>query len=36
VAAINKRIDVIDVFRKSEDIPAVIDDVLKNYGIKVF
>ena len=37
VAAINERIDVVDVFRKSEDIPAVIDDVLKKKdGIKVF
>ena len=37
VAAINERIDVVDVFRKSEDIPAVIDDVLKKQdGIKVF
>jgi len=37
VAAINERIDIVDVFRKSEDIPAVIDDVLKKKdGIKVF
>ena len=37
VAAINERIDVVDVFRKSEDIPAVIEDVLKKKdGIKVF
>ena len=37
VAAINERIDVVDVFRRSEDIPAVIDDVLKKKdGIKVF
>jgi uncharacterized protein len=37
VAAINEKIDVVDVFRKSEDIPAVIDDVLKKKnGIKVF
>jgi uncharacterized protein len=37
VADINERIDVVDVFRKSEDIPAVIDDVLKKKdGIKVF
>ena len=36
VAAINERIDVVDVFRRSEDIPAVIDDVLKKKdGIKV-
>ena len=37
IAAIQERIDVVDVFRKSEDIPAVIDDVLKKKdGIKVF
>jgi predicted CoA-binding protein len=37
VAAINERTDIVDVFRKSEDIPAVIDDVLKKKdGIKVF
>ena len=37
VAAINERIDIVDVFRKSEDIPAVIEDVLKKKdGIKVF
>ena len=37
VAAVNEKIDVVDVFRKSEDIPAVIDDVLrKKDGIKVF
>ncbi len=37
VGAINERIDVVDVFRKSEDIPVVIDDVLKKKdGIKVF
>ena len=33
----NERIDIVDVFRKSEDIPAVIDDVLKKKeGIKLF
>ena len=37
VAAINERVDVVDVFRKSEDVPAVVDDVLKKKdGIKVF
>jgi predicted CoA-binding protein len=37
IADINERIDAVDVFRKSEDIPAVVDDVLKKkYGIKVF
>jgi predicted CoA-binding protein len=37
VAAINERVDVVDVFRKSEDVLGVIDDVLKKKdGIKVF
>ncbi len=37
VAAINERIDVVDVFRRSEDIPAVMEDVLKKKDrIKVF
>ncbi|MFL6409926.1 MAG: CoA-binding protein [Nitrososphaeraceae archaeon] len=37
IADINERIDIVDVFRKSEDIPAVVDDILKKKdGIKVF
>ena len=37
VADVKERIDIVDVFRKSEDIPAVVDDVLKKKdGIKVF
>ena len=37
IADIPERIDIVDVFRKSEDIPAVVDDVLKKKdGIKVF
>lgn len=36
IADIQERVDIVDVFRKSEDIPAVVDDVLKNKdGIKV-
>jgi uncharacterized protein len=35
IAAIQERIDIVDVFRKSEDIPAVVDDALKKDGIKV-
>jgi len=36
IAAIRERVDIVDVFRKSEDIPAVVDDVLKNKdGIRV-
>jgi uncharacterized protein len=37
IADIAERIDIVDVFRKSEDVPGVIDDVLKKKdGIKVF
>ena len=36
IADIQERIDIVDVFRKSEDIPAVVDDILKKKdGIKV-
>jgi uncharacterized protein len=37
IADIQERIDIVDVFRKSEDVPAVVDDLLKKKdGIKVF
>jgi uncharacterized protein len=37
IADIHERIDIVDVFRKSEDVPTVVDDVLKKKnGIKVF
>ena len=37
IADIQERIDIVDVFRKSEDMPAVADDALKKKdGIKVF
>jgi uncharacterized protein len=37
IADIHERIDIVDVFRKSEDVPAVVDDLLqKKNGIKVF
>src|ERR671932_2301886 len=29
IADIPERIDIVDVFRKSEDVPAVVDDMLK-------
>src|SRR6187200_3607764 len=37
IADIAERIDIVDVFRKSEDVLGVVDDVLKKKdGIKVF
>ena len=37
IADIQEKTDVVDVFRKSEDMPAVADDALKKKdGIKVF
>ena len=37
IADIQERIDIVDVFRRPEDVPAVVDDVLKKKdGIKVF
>src|SRR6187200_2153292 len=36
VVDIREKVDIVDVFRKSEDIPAVVDDILKKKdGIKV-
>jgi uncharacterized protein len=36
IADVQERIDIVDVFRKSEDVPAVVDDLLrKKNGIKV-
>jgi predicted CoA-binding protein len=29
IADIQERVDIVDVFRKSEDIPAVVDDLLR-------
>src|SRR5919202_3551680 len=37
IADIYERVDIVDVFRKSEDVPAVVNDLLrKKNGIKVF
>src|SRR5919199_2852584 len=36
IADIYERVDIVDVFRKSEDVPAVVNDLLrKKNGIKV-
>jgi uncharacterized protein len=35
VSSIPDRVDVVDIFRRSEDVPAVVEDTLKKEGIKV-
>jgi predicted CoA-binding protein len=35
VSSIQDRIDIVDVFRPSEDVPGVVEDMLKKVGIKV-
>jgi uncharacterized protein len=35
VSSIQERIDIVDVFRPSEDVPGVVEDALKKGGIKV-
>jgi predicted CoA-binding protein len=35
VSSIQDRIDIVDVFRRSEDMPGVLEDALKKGGIKV-
>ena len=35
VSEIPEDIDVVDVFRRSEDVPSVIDDAIRKKGIKV-
>jgi predicted CoA-binding protein len=35
VSEIPEQVDIIDVFRRSEDVPPVVDDVIKKEGIKV-
>jgi predicted CoA-binding protein len=35
VSSIPDRIDIVDVFRRSEDVPPVVEDTLKKEGIKV-
>jgi uncharacterized protein len=37
ITDVPEKIDIVDVFRKSEDVPSVLDDALKKKdGIKVF
>lgn len=35
VSSIPDKVDVVDIFRRSEDVPAVVEDTLKKEGIKV-
>ncbi len=35
VSEIPEDVDVVDVFRRSEDVPSVIDDAIRKKGIKV-
>jgi predicted CoA-binding protein len=35
VSSIPDRVDVVDIFRRSEDVPSVVEDTLKKEGIKV-
>ena len=35
VSSVQERIDIVDIFRPSEDVPAVVEDALKKEDIKV-
>ena len=35
VSSIPDKVDVVDIFRRSEDVPTVLEDTLKKEGIKV-
>jgi uncharacterized protein len=35
VSSIPDKVDVVDIFRRSEDVPNVVEDTLKKEGIKV-
>jgi uncharacterized protein len=35
VSSIPDKVDVVDIFRRSEDVPTVVEDTLKKEGIKV-
>jgi uncharacterized protein len=35
VSSIPDKIDIVDIFRRSEDVPSVVEDTIKKEGIKV-
>lgn len=35
VSSVPEKIDIVDIFRPSEDVPAVVEDAIKKNGIKV-
>lgn len=35
VSSVPEKIDIIDIFRPSEEVPAIVEDALKKKGIKV-
>ncbi|MGI0048118.1 MAG: CoA-binding protein [Nitrososphaera sp.] len=35
ISSVPEKIDIVDIFRPSEDVPAVVQDALKKDGIKV-
>jgi len=35
VSSVPDRVDIVDIFRRSEDVPPVVEDALKKGGIKV-
>jgi len=35
IADVPEKIDIVDVFRRSEDVPPVIDDAIRKNGIKL-
>ena len=35
MSSVPEKIDIVDIFRPSEDVPAVVEDAIKKNGIKV-
>ena len=35
VSSIPDKIDIVDIFRRSEDVPSAVEDIIKKEGIKV-